>query len=247
MIADMVSEGWQINVATEVQKGSQADFAVRGTLSSSNVMRRQINAGDDFVDAPDTVCVYILGFNLPELKGRDMFVSRIIRAEYESREYFLADKYSDYYIELPKMDGFTKQEIPKEYHDIWDLCVILKTKIKDQEEVIRMQAVESQTALNLAMEAKKAVASDEFVNDTMKREQGIKEIQAFFEREKRKAAQAAQDAAQKAAQKAMEAMEKMIITALQCNTPSEAIEAMRDNAGITETRLAELREQAKAG
>ena len=39
------------------------------------------------------------------------------------------------------------------------------------------------------------------------------------------------------------AMEKMIITTIQNAVPSQAIEALRQNAGITETRLAELREQ----
>ena len=70
MIADMISEGWQINVVTEIQGKSQADFAVRGTLSSSNIMRRQFKKGDDYSEAPDTIGVYILGFNLPELEQK---------------------------------------------------------------------------------------------------------------------------------------------------------------------------------
>ena len=227
MIADMISEGWHINVATEIQKGSQADFAVRGTLSSSNVMRRQFKAGDDYSEAPDTIGVYILGFNLPELRYRKEFVSRIVRAEYDSKEYFLPDKYSDYYIELSKLDKWTKEELPIEYHELYDLCVILKTKIKDQDEVIKMQAIQSPLAMNLASEVRKAAAPDEFVNDTLKRERGMRELQAFLNK-----------------QQAV-GMEKMIITAFQNDVPSPAIEAMRQSAGITEARLAELRKQAQ--
>jgi predicted transposase/invertase (TIGR01784 family) len=232
MIADMISEGWHINVATEMQKGSQADFAVRGTLSSSNVMRRQFKAGDDYSEAPDTIGVYILGFNLPELQHRKVFVSRIVRAEYDSKEYFLPDKYSDYYIELPKLDNLTKEELLKEYHELWDLCVILKTKIKDQDEVIKMQAIQSPLALNLASEARKAVTPDDFVNDTMKRERGMRELQIFLNKREQKS-------------KAV-GMEEMIITAFQANAASEVIEAMQQNAGITEARLAELKKQAQA-
>jgi hypothetical protein len=41
-------------------------------------------------------------------------------------------------------------------------------------------------------------------------------------------------------------MEKMIITAFQTNAPAEVVEAMKKNAGITDLRLAELKNQAKA-
>jgi len=223
MIADMISQGWQINVATEIQKGSQADFAVRGTLSSSNIMRRQFDKGDDFSEAPDTIGIYILGFNLPELAEEKMFVSRIIRANYDSGKHFLADKYSDYYIELDKMKNWKKSDLPEQYHEIWDICVILNTKIKDQDEVIKMQAIQSPLALEFASEVKRAVAPDEFVNDTMRRERGLREIQVFIE--KREAA----------------GMEKMIVMALQNNVHSEAIEVMRKGAGISDARFDELK------
>ena len=40
-------------------------------------------------------------------------------------------------------------------------------------------------------------------------------------------------------------MEKMIIAAFQNNVQLEAIESMRNTAGITDARLAELKKQAK--
>ena len=231
MIADMISEGWQINVATEIQKGSQADFAVRGTLSSSNIMRRQFKSGEDFSEVPDTIGVYILGFNLPELDDEKMFVSRIVRANYDSGKHFLADKYSDYYIELEKTNNWKKSELPEEYHELYDICMILKTKIKDQDEVIKMQAIQSPLALDLAQETRRAVAPDDVMNDIMRRERGLSEIHMFLERNK-KSGEAV-------------GMEKMIITALQSNFPSEAIEVMKKSAGITDIRLAELKNQAQ--
>ena len=86
---------------------------------------------------------------MPELADEKMFVSRIVRANYDSGKHFLADKYSDYYIELEKVDNWNKLELPEQYHELWDICMILKTKIKDQERVIQMQAVQSPLALVL--------------------------------------------------------------------------------------------------
>ncbi|MCL1916878.1 MAG: Rpn family recombination-promoting nuclease/putative transposase [Peptococcaceae bacterium] len=120
MIGDLLGKGAFINIAIEVQKGAQNDYAVRGTLTSSNAMRTHFKPGDTFTEAPDVIGINILGFALPELANRKMFCSRIIRAEYESKEPFLAEKYSDYYIELPKQDTWTKESLPEAYHDLWD-------------------------------------------------------------------------------------------------------------------------------
>ena len=98
-----------------------------------------------------------------------------------------------------------------------------------------MQAIQTPLALDLASEAKKAVTPDEFMNDTMKREKGLNEIQAYLEKQKQKAAKNA----------AKNVAEQMIITALQNSVPTPAIEAMRQSAGITEARLTELRAQAQ--
>ena len=134
MIGDLLGGGQQINITIEAQKDGQAGFAVRGTITSSNAMRVQFSPGDDFTEAPDVIGINILGFNLPELTFNKMFFSRIVRAEYESREPFLADKYSDYYIELPKLNDWKKADLPEEYHDLWDLCVVCRAKVKDHEE-----------------------------------------------------------------------------------------------------------------
>ena len=87
--------------------------------------------GDDFAEAPDVIAINILGFRLPQLKHRKEFVSLIIRAEYDSKIPFLDDKYSDYYIELPKMDDMKKEDLPEAYHDLWDLCQVFRAKMKD--------------------------------------------------------------------------------------------------------------------
>ena len=104
-----------------------------------------------------------------------------------------------------------------------------------------MQAVVSPLALELAGEVKRAVASESFIDDTLKREQELKELVAFLEKEKQKAAQ---KAAQKATQKVTQEMERMLITAMQNGAAPALVEAMRQNSRITDSRLAELRKQA---
>jgi hypothetical protein len=234
MIGDLTGWGKLISIAIEAQRKKQEGYAVRGTLTHSNAMRINFSMGEDYTEAPDVITINILDFRLPELENRELFLSRIVRAEYESKETFLADKYSEYYIELPKMDDFTKADLPEPYHDLWDLCCIFRAKIKNQEEVIRMQTVANPIALELADEVKKAVTPNEFVNDTLNRKSEMEQLREYMKRREQKLAQAEK---QKMA-------EDMLITALHNNAAPVLIEAMRQNAGITEARLAELKEQA---
>ena len=227
MIGDLLGLSESINIALEVQKGKQDDYAVRGTLTSSNAMRTSFNMGDDFTEAPDVIGINILGFKLPQLEYKSKFVSRIIRSEYDSKVPFLADKYSDYYIELPKMSEMSKDDLPESYHDLWDICCIFKAKVKDMEEVIRMQAVRNPVALDLANEVRKTVAQNDVVNDTLNRAGELLQLQNYFRRREQKAD--------------MKAKEEMLIMAIKSNAPSEVVIAMQKGAGITDARLDELR------
>ena len=231
MIGDLLGWGEAINIALEVQKGKQDGYAVRGTLTSSNAMRTGFNMGDDFTEAPDVIGINILGFRLPQLAHRKEFVSRIIRSEYDSKVPFLDDKYSDYYIELPKMDDMKKEDLPEEYHDLWDLCCIFRAKIKDLEEVIRMQAVKNPIALDLASGVRNTVAQNDVVNDTLNRAGELLQLQNYFRKREQKSKTTG--------------MEEMIIMAIQNNAPSELITTMQTGAGITDKRLEELRKQAQ--
>ena len=108
---------------------------------------------------------------------------------------------------------------------------------------IEMNAVQSPLALDLARETRTAVTPAEFMNDTLRRERGLAEIQAFLERNKRQAAeQAAEQATKQATQNADE---RMIIATIQNNFRPEAIEIMKKTAGITDARFAELINQAQ--
>jgi len=247
MIGDLLGWGESINIALEVQKGNQAGYAVRGTLTSSNAMRLGFNMGNDFTNAPDVIGINILGFRLPQLEHRKEFVSRIIRSEYDSKVPFLAEKYSDYYIELPKMDDWKKSNLPEAYHDLWDLCCIFKAKIKEHKEVIRMQAISNPIALDLSREAHKTITPNEFVNSTLSRDKELAELREYgiWLEQKSIAKGEAVGKAKGEAKGEAKGKEEMIIMAIQSNTPIEFVDTMRIKAGITDSRFAELQIQAQ--
>ena len=261
MIADLLGMAPQINITMEVQKLRQKGFAIRGTIASGNAMRIRFDAGSEFIDAPDVIGVNILGFRQPELRKNKMFCSRIVRSEYDTKLPFLADKYSDYYVELPKMDNYTKEQLAPQYHDIWDLCCIFRATVSEYEEVIRMYGITNASALELSNEVRKTVAPNEFIEGTLLRKDDWEEFKAQCEQlradylrkvksiEERiakadmKAAQADMKAA-KEAREAKEASERMIIAVLRESPTPSVIEAIRQSTGISEVRLAELREKA---
>jgi len=88
----------------------------------------------------------------------------------------------------------------------------------------------------LASETKTAVAPADFMSETMRRERGLAEIQAFLEWNRRQGAKSAEATG----------MEKMIVAAIQNNVQTEAIESMRKIAGVTDDRLIELKQRAKS-
>jgi len=196
---------------------------------------------------PDVIGINILGFRLPQLEHRKEFVSRIVRAEFDSNEPFLAEKYSDYYIELPKMDDWKKNDLPEAYHDLWDLCCIFKAKIREHEEVIRMQAIRNPIALDLSKEARKTIVPNDFVNTTLSREQELAELREYgiLLTQKSIAEGIAKGEAIGEARGEAKAKEEMIIMALQNDAPYELVDIMRTKAGITDARFAELQVQAQ--
>ena len=232
MVGDLTGWGKLISIAIEAQNKKQDGYAVRGTLTAGNAMRINFNIGEDYTEAPDAITINFLDFKLPELRNREMFCSRIVNAEYESREPFLADKYSTYYIELPKMDDFKKEDLPEEYYDLWDLCYIFKSKIREHEEAIKIQAITNPVALELASEVRKAVAPNEFVNDALNRKGELEQLREYMKQREQKIKSAG--------------MEEMIIAAIKNGFPSEAVTTLSNEAGITEARLAELIKQVQA-
>ena len=107
-----------------------------------------------------------------------------------------------------------------------------------------MEAIKNPIAIDLANEVIKTVAQNNVVNDTLNRANELLQLQNYFRRrEERAAEKAAKQAAESA--KAI-GMEEMIIAAIQSNAQPQVIETMKATAGITDTRLEELKKQAQS-
>ena len=129
------------------------------------------------------------------------------------------------------MAGVKKEDLPQEYHDLWDICCIILAKVKDHKEVIRMQAIKNPVALELSQEIGKTVSSGRIVKKALSRKSEYEQLQEYLNM---------RDVKIEARSKA-EGKEEMLVSAIQSDVPLPAIEAMRQKAGITEARLAELR------
>jgi len=162
MVADITGKGVGIAIAFEAQKRKQIDFAVRGTISASNITRDGLLAGEKYELAPMAIGINIIDFLMPELSNAPSFCSRIVRANYDTGEHFLAEKYSEYYIELPKLPK-DKNEVPKQYQELWEICLIFKSKLKEYKEVINM--IEALSAKGLAEAAMIALEENPEVSE----------------------------------------------------------------------------------
>ena len=102
-----------------------------------------------------------------------------------------------------------------------------------------MQTITNPTAIELSNEVRKTVSSNDFVNDTLNRKKELEQLRAYMERQTQKGEALGMQKGEAVG------MEKMIIMALQSNAPTYVIEAMQKGAGITKSRLAELKKQAQ--
>ena len=175
MTADLIGTGNKINLAVEVQNQSQEDYAIRGTVSSSNQMKTNFEPGKGFGEAPDVFGINILGFNLQELINDKNFLSIVTRVNKGTGEYFLENKYSDYYICLPKM-AKDRKNVQNEYRELWDICMAFKSEVKKYDEVMNM--VQSPVAKELISQARTITTNPRVVSEAM----SIEEEQILFER-----------------------------------------------------------------
>ena len=145
--------------------------------------------------------------------------------------------------ELEKVVGVKKEDLPQEYHDLWDICCIILAKVKDHKEVIRMQAIKNPVALELSQEIGKTVSSGRIVKKALSRKSEYEQLQEYINMRdvKIEARSKAEGIAEGEARGKAEGKEEMLVSAIQNDAPLAMLEAMRQSAGITEARLAELR------
>jgi len=176
MIADLVGDAEKeiamprLNFTVEVQAEPEDGFAIRGTISSANVMRLGFEKGMSYLLAPDVIGISILGFKLPELLYTNEFCTRIVRTNYDApTNFFLADKYSEYYLEMPKLKK--KEQFQKKYHELWEICKVFKDNVIEQEEAIRMGVIMSPIAQKLSDEFRRATKDPQMMEEVLTSEE----------------------------------------------------------------------------
>jgi len=153
-----------LSLSVEVQQAKQEGYEARSVLSSSNALREGFTAGMSFSLAPDVIGINIMGYNLPSLEKKKEFFTRVVHADYDYPERrILADKYSDYLIELPKLGN--KSDWDEKYHELWDLCAVFQCKVSEYDEVIKMVA--SPVAKSLLNEAQRATGQDVVIDKAL--------------------------------------------------------------------------------
>ena len=180
MFADVVGDGEKfdnagaVNISMEVQEEKQQGFAERGTISPANVMQKNFDKGAKYTHAPDVMGINILGFRLPRLDYTKHFCTGLAYADLKHPgQFFLAEKYNNFFIELTKMTrkrNFPADLFGEEFRELWEICKMFKSNMKQQEELIRMNAVASPVALQVADALREALGEPGVVESALEKE-----------------------------------------------------------------------------
>ena len=88
------------HVIIEMQNAWQKFYANRSLMYSSRAISRNVKRGDRKYDIPRVISFNIMGFNMPEFKGRDRYFWRIQLKDNDNE--IFSDRLELYFIELPK-------------------------------------------------------------------------------------------------------------------------------------------------
>ena len=155
-----------------------------------------------------------------------------------TRHEILSDKQQYHFFELPKMPNIATIDTTNE-QDLWLALFNAKTEEELQELTTKGGEVMSQ-----AVTAYRSITADE----------QYKYLERLRDKRERDEAQALSNARDKGIVEGMikgkiegtgEGMEKMLLSAIKNKVPINLIESMRQDAGISLERLAELQQQAK--
>ena len=88
------------HVIIEMQNAWQKFYANRSLMYSSRAISRNVRRGDKKYDIPRVVSFNIMGFNMPEFKGRDRYFWRVQLKDNDNE--IFSDRMELYFVELPK-------------------------------------------------------------------------------------------------------------------------------------------------
>ena len=223
---NMVVDGQRVDL--EIQVNNEGDYPERSLYYWAREFSTALSEGQNYIELPRTIVINIIAFKLFDCED---FHSEF-RALEVTRHTQLTDKMSLHYYELPKLP--TAIDAGNE-RELW----LRLFKADTEEELSIIEALEVPIMSEAVNAYRRVVTSSE-----------LKEIERLRSKARHDEAQALYNAERRGREQGIEegkakGIEKMIILALQNNFADEAVEAMQKEAGITDARLAELKEQAK--
>ena len=217
---NMIVDDKRVNI--EIQIEDEGNYPERSMFHWAKMFASALPSGNNYSLLPKTIVISILGFN--------QFDCTEVHSEFApmeiNRHEILSDKQRYHFFELPKLPDVDSINTNSE-KDLWLALFNAET-----EEELEKLVSNGGEVMSQAVEAYRGItATEEF-----------KYYEILRARTKHDEAQAIHSAEMRGE---AVGMEKMIIMALQSNAHPTVIETMQKGAGITESRLAELREQAQ--
>ena len=211
-------------VDLEVQVADEGNYLERSLFYWAREFSTGINEGEDYRELPRTIVISILGFI--QFPNRSSFHSEFQCLETTTHEP-LTDKMILHYYELPKLSPLENSDSGI---DLWLKLFNAQT----EEELKKIEDMEVPVMSEAIAAYRHVAASDKFIQIEKARSKARHdEAQAIGNAERRGEARGE-----------VIGIEKMIITALQSNAPSEVIIAMQEIAEITDAQLNKLKIQA---
>ncbi|MCL1987747.1 MAG: Rpn family recombination-promoting nuclease/putative transposase [Firmicutes bacterium] len=233
----MTVAGKHINLEIQVQ--NEGNFLERTMFNWAKMYSTALPKGENYKELPQAIVINILDFvqfNCKEVYSKFMPMET-------TRHEVLSDKQQYHFFELPKMPNVATIDTTSE-QDLW-LALFNASTEEELEELISKGG----KVMGQAVTAYRSITADE----------QYKYLERLRDKRERDEAQALSNARDKGIVEGIikgkiegkiegktEGIENMLLSAIKNNAPISLIENMRQDAGISLERLAELQQQAKA-
>ena len=231
---NMVVDGQRVDL--EIQVNNEGDYPERSLYYWAREFSTALNEGQNYIELPRTIVINIIAFKLFDCED---FHSEF-RVLEVTRHTQLTDKMSLHYYELPKLPAAIDAGNERE---LW----LRLFKADTEEELSIIEALEVPIMSEAVNAYRRVVTSSELKEiERLRSKARHDEAQALYNAERRGREQGIEEGREQGIGLGeAKGIEKMIILAFQSNFTEEVIETMQKEAGITDARLAELKEQAK--
>ena len=201
----------------EIQVQNEGNFLERTMFNWAKMYSSALPKGNNYKELPQAIVINILGF--VQFDCKEVY-SKFMPME-TTRHEVLSDKQQYHFFELPKMPDVATIDTTSE-QDLWLALFNAST-----EEELEELTAKGGKIMGQAVTAYRSITADE----------QYKYLERLRDKRDHDEAQALSNAEDRG-------MEHMLLSAIKNNVPINLIENMRQDAGISLERLAELQQQA---